>query len=95
MLRVLNSNTRSISSIECVMVLARRLGLVDRVWHAARDLGTSTRLVQANDVRNIRLKLQIVSTHIQSIHISLENYRFVRVRTGSNGFSKLLAPPNL
>jgi hypothetical protein len=49
------------------MVLARRLGLVDRVWHAARDLGTSTRLVQANDVRNIRLKLQIVSTHIQSI----------------------------
>ena len=36
-----------------------------------------------------------ISYHIQFIDISLENYRFVRVRTRSNWFSKLLATPDL
>ena len=39
------------------MVWARRLGLVDRVWHAARDLGTSTRLVQATRCKKYKIKI--------------------------------------
>ena len=54
---VLNSNTQSISSIECVMVLVHRLGSIDCVWHTARDLGTSTCLVQGTQCKKYKIKI--------------------------------------
>ena len=74
------------------MVLPHWLGLVDRVWRAARDP------IHQHEVNKYNIKntdFIYVSYHIQSIDISLENYRFVRVRTRSNWFSKLLATPDL
>ena len=83
---VLNSNTRSISLIECVMVLVHRLGSVDRVWHAARDLGTSTRLMQGTRCKKYKIKIaDCIYAH--TIYILAwkitGSFGFEPVRTGS------------
>ena len=74
---VLNSNTRSISLIECVMVLVCWLGSVDHIWHTAHDLGTSTCLVQGTQCKKYKIKIADCIGKLQ-------------VHSGSNPFKLVL-----
>ena len=68
------------------MVLVCQLGSVDRVWHAAHDLGTSTRLVQGTQCKKYKIKIaDCIYAH--TIYILAwkitGSFRFEPVQTGS------------
>ena len=81
-------------SIECLQLWCCRVG-----WDSLIVFGVLHVIpIHQHEVNEYNIEntnFIYVSYHIQSIDISLENYRFVLVRTRSNWFSKLLATPDL